>query len=98
MNYVGDMGRMIEMRCVGFSAMLSFVVLAIARQAWAGWTVQSYQGHILLLLFLGVCMLIIVSQMVPALILILEFISGIARRIAARKQAVVVGVSRDKKL
>ena len=89
---------MIEMRYVTVSAILSFMVLAIARQAWAGWTVQSDQGHILLLLFLGVCMLIIVSQLVPALILILEFLSGIAGRIAARKQAVVVEVSRDKKV
>lgn len=83
------------MRRLVFSAML-FVVPAIARQAWAGGTQQPYQGQILLLLFLGVCILIVVSQLVPALILILESLSGFARRVAVRKQAVMVEVGRDK--
>jgi len=84
------------MRFKAFSIMLSFFVQAMASQAWAGATQQPHQGQILLLLFLGVGILIVVYQMVPALILLLESLSGIAKRVAARKQAVAVGAGRDK--
>ncbi len=48
------------------------IILLTVHQAWAVDTTQTYQSGMLVLVFLGVCALIIVAQMVPALILMLE--------------------------
>jgi hypothetical protein len=83
------------MRSVTFLAMLLLVMETVTRPAWANGTTQTYQGNMLLLLFLGFCMLIVVSQMVPALILLMETVADFAKRVAARKQAAMVKVSQD---
>ena len=84
------------MRWVTFITIFLIVMEAVTPQAWAEGAAQSYQGNILFLLFLGVCMLIVVSQLVPALIVLLEALSGFAKRVADRKQAVMIEVSQDK--
>jgi hypothetical protein len=83
------------MRSITFLAILLLVMETATQPAWAGGNTQTYQGNVLLLLFLGVCMLIVVSQMVPALIILMGTISDFARRVADRKQAALVKVSQD---
>lgn len=68
----------------------------VTRSAWAADGAETYQGNMLVLLFLGVCALIVVAQLVPALILMMGTISGIAKRVAARKQVAVMKASHDK--
>lgn len=75
--------------------MLLLVMAMATRPAWANGTTQTYQSNMLVLLFLGVCTLIVVAQMVPALILMMGTISGFAKRIASRKQVAVVNVNQD---
>ncbi|MCD6534003.1 MAG: hypothetical protein J7L25_08010 [Deltaproteobacteria bacterium] len=50
-----------------------FLVLAIINPAFAAGTVV-YKSGILVSLFVGVCALVVVSQLVPALMLIMGFI------------------------
>ena len=73
--------------------MLLLVIEMATRPAWANGTTQTYQSNMLVLLFLGVCALIVVAQMVPALILLMGTISGFAKRVASRKQVAMVNVN-----
>ena len=57
------------------------IVLLTTHPVWAVDTTQTYKSGILVLLFLGVCALIIVAQMVPALILLLGTISAFAKKV-----------------
>jgi hypothetical protein len=92
------MGRMegrIEMKRFALLTMSLLIMGMMTPTAWADGTAQTYQGSMLVLLFLGVCALIVVAQMVPALILMMGTISGIAKRVAARKQVAVVNIDKD---
>ena len=51
-----------------------FLVLAVINPAFAAGTVVVYKSGILVSLFVGVCALVVVSQLVPALMLIMGFI------------------------
>ena len=83
------------MKALGILTMI-FLVLTVAIQpAWAVDTSQTYQSGLLVLLFLGVCALIVVAQMVPALILMMGTISGLAKRIAAKKQVATVSAEQE---
>ena len=64
------------------------IVMLTVHQAWAVDTTQTYQSGILVLLFLGVCALIVVAQMVPALILMLGTVSAFAKKIRRKERAV----------
>jgi len=83
------------MKGLGFLAMVLLTLEIGVQPAWAVDTARVGQNGLLVLLFLGVCALIVVAQMVPALILMLGTISGFARRLGARKRVAVVNVSRD---
>ena len=83
------------MKRMTFLTMSILVMETVTRSAWASGGAETYQGNLLLLLFLGVCVLVIVAQMVPALILMMGTISGFARRVAARKQIAVTNVNQD---
>jgi hypothetical protein len=87
--------RWIAMKSVATLAMTLLVTQIVTRPAWAIETAGTYQSSMLVLLFLGVCALIIVAQMVPALIMMMGTISGLAKRIAARKQVAVVNVNQN---
>jgi hypothetical protein len=65
------------------------IILLTVHQAWAVDTTQTYQSGMLVLLFLGVCALIIVAQMVPALILMLGTISAFAKKIRGKERVAV---------
>ena len=65
------------------------IILLTVHQAWAVDTTQTYQSGMLVLVFLGVCALIIVAQMVPALILMLGTISAFAKKIRGKERAAV---------
>ena len=54
-----------------------FLVLAVASPAFAGGTVV-YKSGILVGVFVGVCALVVVAQLVPALMLVAGFIKGLA--------------------
>jgi len=64
------------------------IVMLTVHQAWAVDTTQTYQSGILVLLFLGVCALIVVAQMVPALILMLGTVSAFAKKLRRKERAV----------
>lgn len=63
------------------------IVMLTVHQAWAVDTTQTYQSGILVLLFLGVCALIVVAQMVPALILMLGTVSAFAKKFRGKERA-----------
>jgi len=65
------------------------IILLTVHQAWAVDTTQTYQSGMLVLLFLGVCALIVVAQMVPALILMLGTISAFAKKLRGQKKVAV---------
>jgi hypothetical protein len=81
-------------RSVVFPLVLMAAALA-ARPALAVEAPKTYQGNLLVLLFLGVCALIVVAQIVPALILMMGTISGLSRRMSAKRQA--AGISQEEK-
>ena len=53
-----------------------YLVLAIISPAFAAETVV-YKSGILVSVFVGVCALIVISQLVPALLLIVGFVKGL---------------------
>jgi len=65
------------------------VVMLSSHQAWAVDTTQTYHSGILVLLFLGVCALIVVAQMVPALILMLGTVSAFAKKLRGKERVTV---------
>ncbi len=53
-----------------------FLVLALISPAFAMDSSMVYKGGIFVSVFVGVCALIVVAQLVPALMLLLEFIKA----------------------
>ena len=83
------------MRFLGALAMLLVVMMTAIQPAWAVDTTQTYQSGTLVLIFLGFCALIVVAQLVPALIMMMGTISGLAKKIAARKQVAALSSEQD---
>lgn len=71
------------------------IVLLSVHQAWAVDTTQTYQSGYLVLLFLGVCALIVVAQMVPALILLMGTLSAFFKRVRGREKVAVTVSGQD---
>jgi hypothetical protein len=71
------------------------IILLTVHQAWAVDTTQTYQSGMLVLVFLGVCALIIVAQMVPALILMLGTISAFAKKIRGKEKVAVTDTGQE---
>ena len=71
------------------------IVMLTFHQAWAVDTTQTYQSGLLVLLFLGVCALIVVAQMVPALILMLGTISAFAKKLRGKERAAVTNTGQE---
>ena len=71
------------------------IILLTVHQAWAVDTTQTYQSGILVLLFLGVCALIVVAQMVPALILMLGTVSAFAKKLRGREKVAVTSTGEE---
>lgn len=72
------------------------IIMLTVHQAWAVDTTRAGQGGIIVLLFLGICALIVVAQMVPALILLLGMISGLVKAVGAKRQVAVAGGNQEK--
>ncbi len=53
-----------------------FLVLAVTCPAFAAETTVVYKSGILVSVFVGVCALIVVAQLVPALMLVMGFIKA----------------------
>jgi len=82
------------------SLVFSFLVLVstlAAPSAWAMEGTQAGQGGFLVLVFLGVCALVVVSQVVPALILMMGKVSGLARKAGGKKEMVLVPAGREER-
>jgi len=71
------------------------IILLTVHQAWAVDTSQTYQSGILVLLFLGVCALIIVAQMVPALLLMLGTVSAFAKKLRGKERVAVTNTGQE---
>lgn len=71
------------------------ILVLTVHQAWAIDTTQTYQSGILVLLFLGVCALIVVAQMVPALILMLGTASAFAKKIRGKERVAVTNTGQE---
>ena len=71
------------------------IILLTVHQAWAVDTTQTYQSGMLVLVFLGVCALIIVAQMVPALILMLGTISAFAKKVRGKEKVAVTNTGQE---
>lgn len=75
-----------------------FLSGAAARSALAAGSPETAaQGNLLILLFLGFVALIVVAQMVPAMILMMEMVSGLTRGIAGRKRMVLAAEREEEK-
>jgi hypothetical protein len=59
--------------------MSTLMVLISALPAYAVDTTKTYQSGILVLVFLGVCALIVVAQLMPSLILLFSWIKGLSK-------------------
>ncbi|MBN2809762.1 MAG: hypothetical protein JXR80_09750 [Deltaproteobacteria bacterium] len=53
-----------------------FLVLAVCSPAFAEGTTMVYKSGILVSVFVGICALIVVAQLVPALMLLMGFIKA----------------------
>jgi hypothetical protein len=71
------------------------IILLTVHQAWAVDTTQTYQSGIMVLLFLGVCALIIVAQMVPALLLMLGTLSAFAKKLRGKERVAVTNTGQE---
>jgi hypothetical protein len=71
------------------------IILLTVHQAWAVDTTQTYQSGILVLVFLGVCALIIVAQMVPALILMLGTVAAFAKKLRSKEKVAVTNAGQE---
>ena len=71
------------------------IILLTVHQAWAVDTTQTYQSGMLVLVFLGVCALIIVAQIVPALILMLGTISAFAKKVRGKEKVAVTNTGQE---
>ena len=71
------------------------IILLTVHQAWAVDTTQTYQSGIMVLLFLGVCALIIVAQMVPALLLMLGTVSAFAKKLRSKERVAVTNTGQE---
>jgi len=71
------------------------IILLTVHQAWAVDTTQTYQSGILVLVFLGVCALIIVVQMVPALILMLGTVAAFAKKLRSKEKVAVTNAGQE---
>ena len=71
------------------------IILLAVHQAWAVDTTQTHQSGILVLLFLGICALISVAQMVPALILLLGTVSAFAKKLRGKERAAVTNTGQE---
>ena len=66
--------------------------LATAGPAFAVDTTKTYNSGICVSLFLGMCALIVVAQMVPALVLLMGTIKALVAKRVARKEALAESV------
>jgi len=71
------------------------VILLTVHQAWAVDTTQTYQSGTMVLLFLGVCALIVVAQMVPALVILLGTVSAFAKKLRHKERAAVTNTGQE---
>jgi len=62
--------------------MATMMVLGSVLPAYAVDTTKTYQSGILVLVFLGICALIVVAQLLPSLIMLFSWIKGLTRRAA----------------
>ena len=83
------------MKTIRTLATTAGIILLTVHQAWAVDTTQTYQSGILVLLFLGVCALIIVAQMVPALLLMLGTISAFAKKLRGKERVAVTNTGQE---
>ena len=84
------------MRFLGFFSMMSLVLVTVIQPAWAVDSARPGYSGTLVLIFLGFCALIVVAQMVPAMILMMGTISGVAKRMTAKKKVAVARVDGEK--
>jgi len=85
----------IVMKTIRTLATTAGIILLTVHQAWAVDTTQTYQSGILVLLFLGVCALIIVAQMVPALLLMLGTLSAFAKKLRGKERVAVTNTGQE---
>ena len=83
------------MKTIRTLATTAGIILLTVHQAWAVDTTQTYQSGILVLLFLGVCALIIVAQMVPALLLMLGTLSAFAKKLRGKERVAVTNTGQE---
>ena len=70
------------------TALTTLVMVLAAAPAFAVDTAKVYSSGILVLVFLGICALFVVSQMIPAIILLCGMIKGMAKSMFKGKVAV----------
>ncbi len=69
------------------TVMISLAMLSFAAPALAVDTTKVYSSGILVLVFLGICALFVVSQMIPAVILLFGMIKGLFKKVSKEEKA-----------
>ena len=80
---MNDQGVKVFVRMLMGIALALIVVITTVSPASAVDTARTYNSGVLVIIFLGVCALIVVAQLVPALLLMLGAIKALA---TSRKQ------------
>jgi hypothetical protein len=70
------------------TAITTLGMVLLAAPAFAVDTAKVYSSGILVLVFVGICALFVVSQMIPAIILLCGMIKGVAKSMFKGKEAV----------
>lgn len=70
------------------TALTILVMVLAAAPAFAVDTTKVYSSGILVLVFLGICALFVVSQMIPAIILLCGMLKGLVKSLSKGKVAV----------
>jgi hypothetical protein len=78
------------------TAIATLGMVLLAAPAFAVDTTKVYNSGILVLVFLGICALFVVSQMIPAIILLCGMIKGLVKNMFKGKVAVAAQESGKK--
>ncbi len=67
--------------------LMALAMALVAAPAWAVDTAKVYSSGLLIVVFVGICALLVVSQMIPAVILLLGMIKGMVSNVFRGKIA-----------
>ncbi len=68
------------MKAMRFAINALLVFLATASGAFAATTTKVYSSGILIFAFLGLCALVVVAQLIPAMVIVFGMVKGLVKK------------------